>query len=58
VFEPLKNQALFSQLKIDEELATIVWPNGADLAPEYLYYLAFKDDLSLKDQFVRWGYIS
>lgn len=36
VFEPLQNIHLFSQLGVDEELDTIVWPNGVDLAPEYL----------------------
>lgn len=37
VFEPLRDLSLFSQVKFDPELDTIVWPNGADLAPEYLY---------------------
>jgi len=36
VFAPLKDKALFSQVKFDPEMATIVWPNGADLAPEFL----------------------
>jgi hypothetical protein len=39
VFEPLKDLTLFSQAKLDKELATVVWPNGADLAPEFLYAL-------------------
>ncbi len=39
MFEPLKDQALFSQVKLDKELDTIVWPNGADLAPEFLHDL-------------------
>ncbi len=33
MFEPLKEKTMFAQLKVDEELETIVWPNGADLAP-------------------------
>ena len=37
VFEPLKDLALFRRFRFDEELETIVWPTGADLAPEYLY---------------------
>ena len=41
VFEPLKDLALFSQVKFDPEADTIVWPNGADLAPEYLHDLVF-----------------
>ncbi len=37
VFEPLKDPAEFRKLKLDEELGTVVWPNGADFAPEFLY---------------------
>ncbi|MBL4942303.1 MAG: DUF2442 domain-containing protein [Colwellia sp.] len=36
IFEPLKNIDVFSQVAIDSELETVVWPNGADLAPKYL----------------------
>ena len=37
VFEPLKDKKAFSNFTIDPELNTIVWPNGADFAPEFLY---------------------
>jgi len=37
VFEPLRDLALFAQVAVDEELGTVVWPNGADLAPDVLY---------------------
>lgn len=37
MFEPLRDPAVFRQIKVDDELGTIVWPNGADLAPEFLY---------------------
>lgn len=37
VFEPLKEKTLFAQVSLDGELDTIVWPNGADFAPEFLY---------------------
>lgn len=58
IFEPLKEQSLFAQLKVDPELETIVWPNGADLAPEYVYFQAFKLDPELQEQFKQWGYIA
>lgn len=37
VFEPLKDVAEFAKLKADAELHTLVWPNGADFAPEWLW---------------------
>lgn len=36
MFEPLQDTALFSRVRLDKELDTIVWDNGADLAPEFL----------------------
>jgi hypothetical protein len=36
VFEPLRDAAVFAQVRVDPEVRTIVWPNGADLAPEFL----------------------
>lgn len=56
VFEPLKNQSSFQQFHLDEELDTIVWENGADLAPEYIYFQAFKNEPELQTQFQQWGY--
>jgi hypothetical protein len=58
VFDSLKNKKIFSQFKVDRELDTIVWPNGADLAPEYLYFQAFKNDQKLQAQFKKWGYVA
>ena len=37
VFEPLKDLDVFRCFRVDTELDTIVWPTGADLAPEFLY---------------------
>jgi len=36
MFEPLRDPALFAEAQIDHELGTVVWANGADLAPEFL----------------------
>jgi hypothetical protein len=37
VFEPLRDPEYFVQVRVDPELGTIVWPNGADLAPDALH---------------------
>jgi uncharacterized protein DUF2442 len=39
VFEPLKNPAYFRQVTLDCRSGTVVWPNGADFAPEALWEL-------------------
>jgi hypothetical protein len=40
VFAPLGDPQYFRQLRVDEVLGTIVWPNGADICPDLLYALA------------------
>ena len=37
VFEPLLDVDYFGKVAVDDELGTVVWPNGADLAPEVLH---------------------
>ena len=37
VFAPLAANDFFARVRADPELGTVVWPNGADLAPEFLY---------------------
>lgn len=37
VFAPLGDQDYFERVELDPELGTIVWPNGADIAPETLH---------------------
>ncbi len=36
MFEPLKNQKYFSQVKVDD-YGVVCWPNEADLASDVLY---------------------
>lgn len=37
VFEPLKDTETFKKFRVDPEFQTLVWPNGADIAPEFLH---------------------
>ena len=36
MFGPLGDPTVFSAVRIDPELHTIAWPNGADFSPEFL----------------------
>jgi hypothetical protein len=37
VFRPLRNPDYFRRFRVHQELHTLVWPNDADFAPEFLY---------------------
>ena len=37
IFAPLKDRATFVQVRVNPDVGTIVWPNGADLDPLVLY---------------------
>lgn len=37
VFEPLRDPKRFAEAFVVDELGTVAWPNGADVAPEFLY---------------------
>jgi hypothetical protein len=37
IFEPLRDLAYFRRFQVNPELNTIVWENGADFSPEFLY---------------------
>ncbi len=39
VFRPLREPSYFARVVVDPQSGTVVWPNGADLAPEALYDL-------------------
>ena len=42
LFTPLLNPEMFKKFTVNANLDTIVWPNGADFAPEFLYELGKK----------------
>lgn len=44
MFEPLRDFELFAQVRVDE-YGAVVWPNGADLAPDALYQGLIMDRL-------------
>ncbi len=37
VFEPLKDKTYFATVAVHPEIETIVWENGADFSPDFLY---------------------
>ena len=43
IFEPLRDVAFFAQVSVDPEIGTVVWPNGADIAPEVIHEGSFDE---------------
>jgi len=37
MFAPLKSLDLFQTARLDPDLDTVVWDNGADMSPDFLY---------------------
>jgi hypothetical protein len=37
LFGPLRDPAVFAQVKLDSEIHTVVWPSGADFDPATLH---------------------
>ncbi len=44
VFLALRDPAIFSQVTVDSDAGTLVWPNGADIDPDVLYGAAHATD--------------
>lgn len=42
IFEPLKDISYFRTVRVDSELDTIVWENGADMSPDFLYEIGYR----------------
>ena len=51
VFKTIAPLEKFAEVRLDDELATVVWPGGLDLAPEFVYFQAFKHDPQCQSQF-------
>ena len=47
IFEPLHDPAYFARVAVDPVCGTVIWPNGADFAPEALYELAAQEESSV-----------
>ena len=39
IFDPLRDTNYFRTVSVNPDLATIVWDNGADMSPDFLYEL-------------------
>jgi hypothetical protein len=54
IFKPLRDNNVFKQFKVDY---TLCWNDDIDIAPEYLYFLAHKENQDKQQLFKDWGYI-
>jgi hypothetical protein len=54
LYGPLQDPKMFSQVRIDPEVHTLVWPNGADFDPAILHNWS-KSGPALKALVARWG---
>lgn len=46
IFEPLRDIEYFKKVKLDRDTDTIVWENGADMSPDFLYDIGQSVDKS------------
>ena len=40
VFEPLRDVARFRTARLNADIDTVVWDNGADMSPDFLYAIS------------------
>jgi hypothetical protein len=55
LFVRLRDKSDFKNFNVDHH--AVIWFDTLDLASEYLFFLAFRDDPELQEQFRKWGYI-
>ncbi len=53
-YAPLRDLNLFNQVRVDPEVHTLVWPNGADFDPATLYNWNLGDGGELAARAVNW----
>jgi hypothetical protein len=51
IFGPLRDPALFKEVRLDSDFGALVWPNGADIDPMVLYdWPAYVDGIIVRRQ--------
>lgn len=55
VFAVFSDETFVRQFGLEH--GTLCWPGERDVAAEYLYFLAFRDDPALQSLFRQWGYL-
>ncbi len=44
IFEPLHDLNFFKHFEVNHDIDTVVWPNGADFSPDFLYEIGERID--------------
>lgn len=57
LYGPLRDLSFFDQVRIDPEVKTLVWPNGADFNPSTLHDWNAKSEL-LREEAEKWEFIA
>lgn len=55
LFGPLRDPHVFRQVRVDHDLGTLVWPNGADIDPNVLYEWPQHVDAIIQRRQERWA---
>ena len=50
MFAPLMDVAKFRDFRVDDEIDTVVWGNGADFAPEFFYEKMKSQNLKVAEE--------